>query len=591
MNMNLTQLLQMQFYIPFYQRNYTWEDEHALALLNDFCDAVQRVSNNRQNRQAHYLANFVLMNREDNNNHKDIIDGQQRLTTILILLKAIALEFKNKTGNSNAINHIESLLWPYSNNQKFILMPPENTNSNLPFLDEMLKESQQAKAINVAQKNMQRRFNFLRSHLNKKSDVFLNDLYKAILDSDLTSHYVNDIVEANRIFLTLNARGKPLTNFDKIKSLLIYYAEKIKAKFLANDVHEAFSKISDYYESIDQVVKKSNIALRSDGHLDEDILLGWHYCTIEQASRLISASDVYTKLEADLKEAPNPTYIEDSIRRYIKSAGHFFENLRLILNQVKIDPDYYESIVMCRFTGLVWPLIITCNYRGFLNSPCTVSNGKQISLLILIKIIDKIHRRTKTQGQDIISLTYDVYNDPNCTISTIVDALKKYHHDKWSVHGHSLGIKATTKDDDYLDYLLFSCLINKSLRNSVSNLKNFRQEKYRATKILKSYIGATPQTHGYADPHFMQEGIREIANHILVPSKCFFKIDAYESLNGLLSPDNLVKFLNATGYNFPQDTDNQIRKISAGSNSSINKTYIDKRTLKISQDLDQEWEI
>ncbi len=591
MNMNLKQLLQMQFCIPFYQRNYTWEDEHALALLNDFCDTVQRASNNRQNRQAHYLANFVLMNREDNSNHKDIIDGQQRLTTILILLKAIALEFKNKTENSNAINHIESLLWPYSNNQKFILMPPENTNSNLPFLDEILKGSQQAKAINVAQENMQRRFNFLRSHLTKKSDVFLNDLYKAILDSDLTSHYVNDIIEANRIFLTLNARGKPLTNFDKIKALLIYNSEKIGKHVLANDVHEAFAKISYYYESIDYAIKSSRITLRSDGRLDEDILLGWHYCTIEKSFRLISASDVYTKLEADFTEAPNETYIEDSIRKYIESAEHFFENLQLILNRVKSDPDYHESIVMCRFTGLVWPLIIACNHRGFLNSPCTVSNGKQISLLILIKIIDKIHRRTKTQGQDIISLTYDVYNNSNCTISTIIDVLKKYHHDKWSVHGHSLGMKATTKDDDYLDYLLFSCLINKSLRNSVSDLENLRKEKYRATKILKSYIGATPQTHGYNNPHFMQEGIREIANHILVPSKCFFEINDHESLNGLLSPDNLVKFLSATKYNFQKDTKDQISIISIGSNSSIDKSYIDKRTLKISRFLDQDWEI
>lgn len=584
--MSLNQLLQMQFFIPFYQRSYTWEDEHALALLNDFSDAVHRASSSP--RQPHYLANFVLMNQK-NNNHKDIIDGQQRLTTILMLLKAIALEFKNKTANLNTINHIEVLLWPYSNNQKFILMSHESTNSNLPFLDEMLKGSQQVKAINATQENMQKRFNFLRSHLNKKDDVFLNDLYKAILDSDLTSHYVNDIIEANRIFLTLNARGKPLTNFDKIKALLIYHSEKISKHALANDVHEAFAKISSYYESIDRVIKNSRITLRSDGRLDEDILLGWHYCTIEKSSRLISASDVYTKLEADLTGAPNQTYIEDSIRRYVESAEHFFENLRLILNQVKNDPDYYESIAMCRFTGLVWPLIIVCNYRGFLNSLCTVSNGKQIKLLLLIKIIDKIHRWTRTQGQDIISLTYDIYNDVNCTISTVVKALEKYHHDKWSVHGHSLEIKATTKDDDYLDYLLFSCLIEKNLRNSISTLNNLRKEKYQATKILKSYIGATIQIHGYAGPQYMEEGIREIGNYVLVPSKCLSEIDDYESQNGLLSPANLVKFLSNNKYNLPQDTEDQIRKISK--NSSINKGYIDNRTSKIRQALDQEWEI
>ncbi|MFW9610259.1 MAG: DUF262 domain-containing protein [Aquaspirillum sp.] len=591
--MSLNQLLQMQFFIPFYQRNYTWEDEHALALLNDFCDAVQRASNNPQNRQAHYLANFVLMNRKDNNNHKDIIDGQQRLTTILILLKAIALEFKNKTGNSNAISHINSLLWPYGNNRKFILMSPANTNSNLPFLDKMLSGAQ-ATPNNRAQENMWERFNFLRSHLNGKSDIFLNDLYKTILDSDLTDHYVNDIIEANRIFLTLNARGKPLTNFDKIKALLIYYAEKIGKQVLANDIHKAFAKISDHYESIDQVVKESNITLRSDGRLDEDILLGWHYCTIEQAFRLISASDVYTKLEANLTAAPNHIYIEDSVRKYIESAEHFFENLKLILDQVKNDPDYYESIAMCRFTGLVWPLIIVCNYRGFLNSEYKLENGKQIKILNLIKIIDKIHRRTRTQGQEIISLTYDVYNDSNYTIPMLGEALTKYHQNKWSTQGYTLGAKAAAKDDDYLNYLLFSCLIDKLNKNSTHKLENLKKENYRATMLLKSYLGvAIKKDHGYgSNPHFIQ-GTEETGNYVLMPSKCFFNIEDHESSHGKLSPVDLVNFLRTHKYTkLPQDTVDQINVISnTNTNSSINKKYIDDRTLIISQKLDDEWEI
>ncbi len=587
--MSLNQLLQMQFFIPFYQRNYTWEDEHALALLNDFCDAVQRASNNPQNRQAHYLANFVLMNRKDNNNHKDIIDGQQRLTTILILLKAIALEFKNKTENSNAISHINSLLWPYGNNRKFILMSPANTNSNLPFLDKMLSGAQ-ATPNNRAQENMWERFNFLRSHLNGKSDIFLNDLYKTILDSDLTDHYVNDIIEANRIFLTLNARGKPLTNFDKIKALLIYYAEKIGKQVLANDIHKAFAKISDHYESIDQVVKESNITLRSDGRLDEDILLGWHYCTIEQASRLISASDVYTKLEADLTGAPNQTYIENSIRKYIESAEHFFENLKLILDQVKSNPDYYESIAMCRFTGLVWPLIIVCNYRGFLNSEYKLENGKQIKILNLIKIIDKIHRRTRTQGQEIISLTYDVYNDPNYTIPMIGNALTKYHQNKWSTQGYTLGIKATAKDDEYLDYLLFSCLTSKTNRNSISNLVDLRKGNFRATKILKNYVGiAVRKDHGYSSNSNFIQGIEDIGNHVLMPSKYLSKIHTHESLNGPLSPVDLVKLINPNKCTLPNDTATEFSKIFT--NSSINKGYIEDRTSKISQALDDEWEI
>ena len=81
------------FRIPDYQRTYSWKKEHRHAMFND----IEEIGNKPTNIN-HFMATVVGMKHDDIvvNNHKyeyvDIVDGQQRITTLVMLLKTIENE-------------------------------------------------------------------------------------------------------------------------------------------------------------------------------------------------------------------------------------------------------------------------------------------------------------------------------------------------------------------------------------------------------------------------------------------------------------------------------------------------------------------
>lgn len=75
--------------IPIYQRNYAWEKDEITALVQDVYDAYKKVSG-----RPYYIGTLVSYHKGDR--VFEIIDGQQRLTTIRLLLDALNIEYSNK---------------------------------------------------------------------------------------------------------------------------------------------------------------------------------------------------------------------------------------------------------------------------------------------------------------------------------------------------------------------------------------------------------------------------------------------------------------------------------------------------------------
>lgn len=80
--------------IPFFQRSYVWGEENWEKLYDDLKYSFE---NNKEN----FLGSVILKRSQKSKNMATIIDGQQRITTFSILLKAMVnnmLDEKNKTG-------------------------------------------------------------------------------------------------------------------------------------------------------------------------------------------------------------------------------------------------------------------------------------------------------------------------------------------------------------------------------------------------------------------------------------------------------------------------------------------------------------
>jgi uncharacterized protein with ParB-like and HNH nuclease domain len=88
-DVQLTQLLDgaKQFIVPVFQRDYSWETKHCLQLWKDIIQA-----GSTQNIKVHFVGSIVYIAAEENSakiNRWLLIDGQQRLTTVLLLLIAL----------------------------------------------------------------------------------------------------------------------------------------------------------------------------------------------------------------------------------------------------------------------------------------------------------------------------------------------------------------------------------------------------------------------------------------------------------------------------------------------------------------------
>ncbi|TPI03072.1 DUF262 domain-containing protein [Helicobacter pylori] len=96
------------FSIPVYQRNYTWEEENCEKLLQDIVSISQ-------NKKTHFMGSitYVLHLIDDEKSLRQlqefvIIDGQQRVTTIMLLLKAIETKIQNE-GIKKEIDNLLNL--------------------------------------------------------------------------------------------------------------------------------------------------------------------------------------------------------------------------------------------------------------------------------------------------------------------------------------------------------------------------------------------------------------------------------------------------------------------------------------------------
>src|SRR5690606_32031821 len=89
--------------IPSYQRPYKWQSQHVIQLLDDIFEHIII------KKKVYRIGSLIL--HEEGNNIQNIVDGQQRLTTISILLKAVGRkdlllhnqEYKHKDSKDNIV--------------------------------------------------------------------------------------------------------------------------------------------------------------------------------------------------------------------------------------------------------------------------------------------------------------------------------------------------------------------------------------------------------------------------------------------------------------------------------------------------------
>jgi uncharacterized protein with ParB-like and HNH nuclease domain len=226
------------FRIPDYQRGYSWDPEQLDDLWEDL--------DNLYEAKEHYtgLITITEAKTEDANwtgfRTYYVIDGQQRLTTIIILLKVLIDRAKQlgmkELGSLPISDVVQKYLYRINTNNNAlkasILSYAADDPSDEYFKSKILEIKQPTENMQTA---YTKRLEAARKYFSEKIKVYdqnaVNELFKIITNKLVFNQYV---VEGDRevsmIFESMNNRGKKLSALELLKNRLMYISEKLQVK-------------------------------------------------------------------------------------------------------------------------------------------------------------------------------------------------------------------------------------------------------------------------------------------------------------------------------------------------------------------------
>ena len=279
-NENLFELFtQRVFRIPDYQRGYAWEEKQLSELWDDLDEIISENGDLRHHYTGTIFLDKTKPQKEDEwfeSKFYNIVDGQQRLTTLVILIFELLKETEKgyceiKKDELFEIFIAKKNLQETRKIYKFRYMDTDQNNKyllrNIFEDDKIVSEPDNQ---NVYSKNLKLAKKFFSEKIKEldatqKETLFGKIIHKLVFDVRIIE---NDL-DVQAVFETMNNRGKPLTVLEKLKNRLIYLTEK-KINEPA-DRNTLRKKINDAWGKI-----YSSLAKNPHRVLDEDEFLSAH---------------------------------------------------------------------------------------------------------------------------------------------------------------------------------------------------------------------------------------------------------------------------------------------------------------------------
>ena len=412
------------FRIPDFQRGYSWEERQ----LDDFWEDLQNLHPNK----IHYIGLLTVepINNSDIQNvekWKDdlwllkkgmtayyVIDGQQRLTTLIILLHEILRTFSEDEGiNFGSKSEWTERFLYRSFNQiyKSFVFGYEKDNPSDEFFKTRILEQESSAADKYPETLYTANLMFAKEYFAKKLKNLSRERKEEIFDKAVNKlkfnyYEIDDSLDIYVTFETMNNRGKDLSHLELLKNRLIYLStllhesDDTKSR-LRKDINETWKTIYEY------------LGKNKENPLDDDVFLFNHWIMYYTYDR--SQSDVYAdfllKRKFTAKNVLNGLLTINDIKDYIDSLAKCVKKWYYIYNIEQ--SDYSERIkeqiqkldrvgmgafppmIMAVFTkesreDLIWDFLDACERFNFL-------------------VFAISHRSSNTQNSNIYRMTREYY--------------------------------------------------------------------------------------------------------------------------------------------------------------------------------------
>lgn len=244
-----------QFIIPRFQREYSWDKKNYQEFLDDMIGNLI-INNGKISSSQYFLGTMLFIGNftEGTEQEIQVVDGQQRLTTITIMFSALSDRFIELNENTLSRQIFTYIMTEDDDGNEVRIL---KSKTNYPFFAYFIQDKNKktsAEAVTEEEHCIKETYEYFKSQLNETKlkdmlkrkhgseivDSLLEvDILKALRDQVLNSTFVSisttDRDQANKIFEILNAKRKRLAHIDLIKNKLFELLNKVEPADFADE--------------------------------------------------------------------------------------------------------------------------------------------------------------------------------------------------------------------------------------------------------------------------------------------------------------------------------------------------------------------
>ena len=316
--------------IPVYQRAYSWEEPQWKIFIEDLKEQVKGDNN--------YFYGNLLLETIKKGIKYEVIDGQQRLTTLSIFIRAVlaTLQEKHSQGETTTINikDKESL---YLKSAGVIKLRP--VEYDRACYDAVIVDGKDKfNTTSPSQERIVSAKNYFVKELRKESVATIERILEKIEGTEVTSIELAGKKDAALMFELQNNRGKDLTNMERLKAYFMYQMY----------VYSQPSETETNIENISNIFKSIYIQINDLKKLTEDRILiyhcnayinGYNYRTLDDIKSVFKNSADKVQWIKDFIEELHTTFI--NMKKFESSDLYHLQKLK----QLDIPAFVYAFVV------------------------------------------------------------------------------------------------------------------------------------------------------------------------------------------------------------------------------------------------------
>lgn len=385
-----------RFIIPLYQRNYDWEESNCKQLFQDL------IKLHHSDRKSHFFGSIVS-SIQSGTEDRFIIDGQQRITTVSLLL--IAMVNANKDGLIEATDAklVEKifkryLVDEYQEDERKVKLKP--IKKDMQAFDALLYKP---KEQFIKESNVTRNYNFFYNEITR-ADLTLDELFDTIKKLEIINIRLDEDDDPQLIFESLNSTGVDLSEADKIRNYLLMSLTPTEQEDLYTRFWNPIEEFTNYDPSPfvrDYLTIKQGKIGRSDniyfmfkdyaenGHINRATLLEDMYHYAKLYSQIDKANIGTDKLNRKLEQLRTldftiayPFFM--AFFNYASSIGLSETEIYQVLDVIEA---YWARRIICNFPSNAMNKVFATLHRDVLNYISKADNESAYSYINVLTYV------------------------------------------------------------------------------------------------------------------------------------------------------------------------------------------------------------